>query len=681
MRLKKSLLGLASAFLTVSMISPAAFAASRHASASTQTLVALGDSIPFGYNLVPGNTAPAPQAYPYLIGKAEGMQVSDLAVPGSTSTDLLTLLTNASVQQAIKNASVVTIDTGNNDLLQLAEKDGLLTSATPKLTAAEGAQFEAAILQFGKNLPAILTTIHKLNPNARIVLYNLYNPFSPQLQTLYGLANTLLSQENAIILGDALQFNVPVANAFGAFAGNEATYIRPNDVHPTVLGQQVLASLGEQALAPASKDYQGKGAFIFELLAIMGIQPDRAGTSPFVDVPTHSFLWGYVNKAISMGLMAPDTATHFGVNDPVTEAQAAVIAAKLVNATLPKLQTPQVSAMEWALENHLFSALSPSRTMNLGDEIGFALHLKLLGIQPAATAIQIPASWQISQPAAQAFLQATLASEKPNYEQSTGTMAMKFNWDLTAAGQKDAQLKQVQSLFASPIKMGLKMNLQTVMGQIKALIEIDPISMPAFASAGGASTLTTPIHEFINGNKLYINSGKGYQPIPGSTNLQSVMNNFSLGGSSLAQLSLQSYTNVQAAQTASGYTYTMEIDQTKMTSFIDNMMSQFGGMGLPNTTNAAQMKTMMQAIFKTMQAKVQFSVVGQGPNARFSSVNEIMSIVIPANLIASQPGANASANAKVIKELKDISLNMNLSSDYAYKAIPVPTPAGLTQTL
>ncbi|KUO95485.1 GDSL-type esterase/lipase family protein [Ferroacidibacillus organovorans] len=681
MRLKKPLLGLASAFLTVSMLSPAAFAASRHASVSSQTLVALGDSIPFGYNLVPGNTAPAPQAYPFLIGKAEGMQVSDLAVPGSTSTDLITLLTKASVQQAIKGASVVTIDTGNNDLLQLAVKDGLLTTATPKLTAAEAAQFEAAILQFGKNLPAILTTIRKLNPNARIVLYNLYNPFSPQLQTLYGLTNQLISEENAIILGDALQFNVPVANAFGAFAGNEATYIRPNDVHPTVLGQQVLASLGEQALAPASKDYQGKGAFLFELLAIMGIQPDRAGTSPFADVATHSFLWGYVNKAISMGLITPDSAARFGVNDPVTEAQAAVIAAKLANASLPKLQTKQASAMEWALENHLFNALSPSHTMNLGDEIGFALRLKLLGIQPAANAIQIPASWKISQPAAQAFLQATLASEKPNYEQSLGTMTMKFNWDLTAAGQKDAQLKQVQSLFATPIKMGLKMRLQTVMGQIKALIEIDPISMPAFASAGGASSLRSPVYEFINGNKLYIKTGKSYQPIPGSTNLQSILNQYSLGGSSLSQLSLQSYTNVQATPTASGYTYTMGIDPTKMTAFIDNMMSQFGSMGIQSGTNPAQMKTIMQTIFKTLQAKLQFTVVGQGTNARFSSMNESMSIVIPTNLFASQAGSQSSAAAQMAKEVKDISLTMNVTSNYAYQATSVPTPAGLTQTL
>ena len=41
---------------------------------------------------------------------------------------------------------------------------------------------------------------------------------------------------------------VRLADAFGAFGENQALYVRTNDVHPTILGQEVLAKAGEAAL-------------------------------------------------------------------------------------------------------------------------------------------------------------------------------------------------------------------------------------------------------------------------------------------------------------------------------------------------------------------------------------------------------------------------------------------------
>lgn len=119
-------------------------------------LVALGDSITFGYNLAPGNLTPSTEAFPYLVGKADDLPVTDLGIPSWTSADLLQAVQTPNFERAIENARVVSIDIGNNDLLHLASQLGLLneaSSSTPiTITPAQQQAFETAIAQMGQNL-------------------------------------------------------------------------------------------------------------------------------------------------------------------------------------------------------------------------------------------------------------------------------------------------------------------------------------------------------------------------------------------------------------------------------------------------------------------------------------------------------------------------------------------------
>lgn len=250
--------GGAAAVLT--MLAPTAWAAGNaNSTNSTQSgvsypggLVALGDSITFGYNLNPANLNPDAQAFPYLVGQADNLPVTDLGVPSWTSGDLLTALSSPNFQRAIRSARVVTIDIGSNDLLGLAGRLGLLQEALSgsavTITPAEQLQFQQAIVQMSSNLTKTVAAI-QAETNAPVVLYNLYDPF-PAGSPLSAAGQEFITAANQAIAQVGTATGVPVLDAYSAFNGKQTTLVRvaEGDVHPTVAGQEVLATLLEQEL-------------------------------------------------------------------------------------------------------------------------------------------------------------------------------------------------------------------------------------------------------------------------------------------------------------------------------------------------------------------------------------------------------------------------------------------------
>jgi len=244
----------ATAFTLATASASISFAAT---TSSNGTLVALGDSITFGYNLddTQHNSVVSQNAFPVLIGQADHYTVNDLGIPGWTSGDMLSALATPLFREQIQHAGAITLDIGSNDLLHLAGTMGLLgqaASGTPiQLSAAQQQQFQAAILQFGKNFAAIVTQIRTLS-NAPLVIYNLYDPF-PTGTALHGPSEEFQTIENGIIATVAASAHAQVADAHAAFDSHQLTYVDLNkgDVHPTVLGQTALAQIGESALSTA----------------------------------------------------------------------------------------------------------------------------------------------------------------------------------------------------------------------------------------------------------------------------------------------------------------------------------------------------------------------------------------------------------------------------------------------
>lgn len=241
--MKKIIKSLAVVVLAASIASPAAFAKSEQAQ---ESLVALGDSIPFGLNLGQTNQNPAKAAYPFLIGAEEDLRVRNLGVSGWQSDQLLEALeAEQKYRQAVKQADYVTITIGNNDLLEILREAGNESVGNPALFQQLLMQKLGASDVFA-NISATLLETRSLT-DAPIVLYNVYNPFQVN-NPLHNVADSILPGINQTFAALAASSeNVYLADAYSAVSNEQALYVIPGDIHPTAAGQQVLAEIGRDA--------------------------------------------------------------------------------------------------------------------------------------------------------------------------------------------------------------------------------------------------------------------------------------------------------------------------------------------------------------------------------------------------------------------------------------------------
>lgn len=249
------------------------------------TYVALGDSITSGYGLGEGESA-----FPDLVAGTCGLTLSNQAVTGATSEDVLTGLTSGSLKVA--GADVVTITIGGNDLMgalyiYLANKynevnpgaqmnkeqmqEAILRGDVAMLAFASGvieefsgsAEAQTALGTFGTNIAGIIGTIRKLNTEAMIIVVNQYNPYaylasSIQIPQIKAQAQIIASAFeagvqglNAVISQVENQPGCFVADAYSAIAGAgenpcNAAFVMQTmslnlDFHPNAYGHELIA--------------------------------------------------------------------------------------------------------------------------------------------------------------------------------------------------------------------------------------------------------------------------------------------------------------------------------------------------------------------------------------------------------------------------------------------------------
>jgi lysophospholipase L1-like esterase len=212
---------------------------------SKQSLVSLGDSIPFGWNLSNKNSHPSKEAFPAIVSAEENYRVRNLSVGGDTTTDLLLHLKTSKYREAIAHADFITLDIGSNDFLQGAKPiiTKLLSTPDYKPALEDMLLLGSITQQLGINLSAIIGEIRSFT-DAPIILYNIYNPF-------YGYdaqAGAMLAGANQFIKSFDIDPSIVVADAFSAFVGKQNALILPGDVHPNQDGQETLAKLALDAI-------------------------------------------------------------------------------------------------------------------------------------------------------------------------------------------------------------------------------------------------------------------------------------------------------------------------------------------------------------------------------------------------------------------------------------------------
>lgn len=232
--------------------------------------VALGDSISYGMSADPK------KGYVDLFGNHLGticnygkVDVKQLSVVGDKTNNLLERLQTTEYQGAVKNAKVITISIGGNNLLspiissvcqafgvnpadsnyaaELAlamstnpNKDTILAEliASPTLKQA----LTAGVVSFNNDFPKIIQTIKALSPQSEIYVLSLYNPFDAK-DPLYSVFDPVINSINTAMKSQTTAYKVAdVYEKFKTTSGavNFSLSTMRLDPHPTTIGHAAI---------------------------------------------------------------------------------------------------------------------------------------------------------------------------------------------------------------------------------------------------------------------------------------------------------------------------------------------------------------------------------------------------------------------------------------------------------
>src|SRR5690606_2803582 len=146
------------------------------------------------------------------------------AVSGWQTGQLIEALqTDTEYQQAVRDADYIAMTIGGNDLLHI------LRTAEAESGGSMEMMMGIILEELGSNVVfdqvgELIAEIRSLT-DAKILLYNIYNPLPPS-SSLYSIGDSLLPQVNTAIANVAENYeDVYLADAFTAYQNNQDVYI------------------------------------------------------------------------------------------------------------------------------------------------------------------------------------------------------------------------------------------------------------------------------------------------------------------------------------------------------------------------------------------------------------------------------------------------------------------------
>ncbi|MFE6077368.1 stalk domain-containing protein [Paenibacillus sp. NPDC057886] len=152
----------------------------------------------------------------------------------------------ATIRESVAGANLVAITIGGNDVSELL-------SSADKLSDAElEAKVKELLSSYTANVSAVINDIHEINPNAKIVIADQYQPM-PEVagKALYAKLMEASQGFTKTIDGIAAEFSakgidVKVAHVAKEFIGGEGTMthmIKDRDFHPNQFGYEAIAKV------------------------------------------------------------------------------------------------------------------------------------------------------------------------------------------------------------------------------------------------------------------------------------------------------------------------------------------------------------------------------------------------------------------------------------------------------
>lgn len=165
--------------------------------------------------------------------------LANLAINGLTTEGLLPKLDDQGIQYALRQANVIMLSIGGNDLFQ---GSGLLEGAVNSDQAElDPAKLMSALPQASERLQTILEKIRVLNPDARIIYIGLYHPFA-DLEDLLIPGNMVVTAWNHAVMEIVNRdSNMTLVPTFDLFQHKLGEYLSSDHFHPNGTGYQAIA--------------------------------------------------------------------------------------------------------------------------------------------------------------------------------------------------------------------------------------------------------------------------------------------------------------------------------------------------------------------------------------------------------------------------------------------------------
>ena len=198
------------------------------------------------------------------------MKYTNMAINGTTSKSLLKKLSEENYIAKIKEADIINISVGGNDVMlpaleiinNLLNSESEVSEETGNFTyssLAENKQdlfndllngkyddrminnLDSGMISFKENFPKILERMKQINPNCKIVLQTIYNPLSNLnlFSHVYDVIDPYISEINSLIISKAKDDNIvvsDVANYMKNENGINVANMSKMDIHPNIYG-------------------------------------------------------------------------------------------------------------------------------------------------------------------------------------------------------------------------------------------------------------------------------------------------------------------------------------------------------------------------------------------------------------------------------------------------------------
>ncbi|MCQ6277460.1 SGNH/GDSL hydrolase family protein [Bacillus sp. V3B] len=210
------------------------------------TIVAAGDSLTEGVGDTTQNGGYLPYLQILLEDQKDINQTTfyNFGVKGNRSDQLLKKVQTDEVKTAIRDADMVIVTIGGNDMMKVVREN---------IASLEKTDFDEQKKLFERNLNLTIDIIKQENETGHIVLVGLYNPFHkwfPEIKEMNEIVNEWNEASQAILSQYSNTYFVDIINVFE----NEeeellyTDYFHPNNRGYELIAEEVFEELSEDAI-------------------------------------------------------------------------------------------------------------------------------------------------------------------------------------------------------------------------------------------------------------------------------------------------------------------------------------------------------------------------------------------------------------------------------------------------